>query len=350
MDLFNKPYLDFIEKSLQLPPIDADAPVVIDLFAGCGGLALGFEATGFRTVGYEKLEDACATYRHNLHNSCYQVTLTRKPNLVNGATVIIGGPPCQPFSVGGHQLGLQDSRDGFPIFIDAVNHYRPQLALFENVRGMLFRNKAYFEEIVTALRELGYIVEWNILNAAHYGVPQRRERLFCVAHKGRWKWPQKTHFNSPYTAGEALGELAFLASSDSKFLTPSMDEYVKKYEIASKCVKPRDLHLDAPSRTVTCRNLSAPTGDMLRIKLPDGRRRRLTVREGARLQSFPDWFEFRGSEESQCNQIGNAVPPVLAKALACSVKAYLDNLEQETTEESPTHMIHFDGERFLGPY
>jgi DNA (cytosine-5)-methyltransferase 1 len=216
----------------------------------------------------------------------------------------------------GHQLGLSDSRDGFPIFIDAVDRYRPKIALFENVRGMLFRNKAYFEEIVKALENLGYIVEWNILNAAHYGVPQRRERVFCVAHLGGWQWPKKTHQNTPYTVGEALGELALTAPPTSKFLTSSMDEYVKKYEIASKCVKPRDLHLDAPSRTVTCRNLSAPTGDMLRIRLPDGRRRRLTVREGARLQSFPDWFEFQGSEDSQYNQIGNAVPPILALALA----------------------------------
>ena len=328
------PYLDFIEKELQLPKTELSKPLVIDLFAGCGGLALGFEAAGFRTVGYEKLEDACITYRHNLRSSCHQLTLVRQQDLVEGAAVIIGGPPCQPFSVGGHQLGLRDSRDGFPIFIDAVDRYRPQLALFENVRGMLFRNKAYFEEIVIALKESGYIVECDILNAAHYGVPQRRERLFCVAHRGRWAWPKKTHLNSPYTVGEALGKLAFLAPPDSKFLTPSMDEYVKKYEIASKCIKPRDLHLDAPSRTVTCRNLSAPTGDMLRIKLPDGRRRRLTVREGARLQSFPDWFEFKGNEESQCNQIGNAVPPILAKALACSVKAYLDSGEQPASEES----------------
>ncbi len=332
------PYLDFIEKELQLPESELSKPLAIDLFAGCGGLALGFEAAGFRTVGYEKLEDACATYRHNLRSSCHQLTLVRQQDLVEGAAVIIGGPPCQPFSVGGHQLGLRDSRDGLPIFIDAVDHYRPQLALFENVRGMLFRNKAYFEEIVIALKELGYIVEWDILNAAHYGVPQRRERLFCVAHRGRWAWPKKTHLNSPYTVGEALGKLAFLAPPDSKFLTPSMDEYVKKYEIASKCIKPRDLHLDAPSRTVTCRNLSAPTGDMLRIKLPDGRRRRLTVREGARLQSFPDWFEFKGNEESQCNQIGNAVPPILAKALACSVKAYLDSGEQPASEES--HLLN----------
>lgn len=327
-------YLDFINQELQLSQKPEKNPLVIDLFAGCGGMALGFEAVGFQTVGYEMREDASATYQHNLRGLCNQVILTLNTDLVNTADVIIGGPPCQPFSVGGHQKGLKDSRNGFPIFINAVERCRPQIAIFENVRGILFRNKTYFEEIVLALRNLNYIVEWEILNAAHYGVPQRRERLFCIAHQGGWQWPKRTHFHSPYTAGEALGELAFLAPPNSKFLTPSMDEYISKYEKASKCIKPRDLHLNLPSRTVTCRNLSAATGDMMRIRLPDGRRRRLTVREGARLQSFPDWFEFKGSEESQYNQIGNAVPPLLAKALASSVKAYLDNRTQIPLKEA----------------
>ena len=331
------PYLNLIETELQLSHSENSEYLVIDLFAGCGGLALGFEAAGFKTIGYEILEDACATYRYNLHSSCHQVNLTPlsvvetlSATSLQEAAAIVGGPPCQPFSVGGHQLGLKDSRDGFPTFISAVERYRPQVALFENVRGILFRNKVYFEEIVFALQELGYIIEWQIFNAADYGVPQKRERLFCVAHKGGWKWPHKTHLHSPYTAGEALGELAFSVPQNSKFLTPSMDEYVNKYEIASKCIKPRDVHLHVPCRTVTCRNLSGATGDMLRIRLPDGRRRRLTVREGARLQSFPDWFEFQGSENSQFNQIGNAVPPLLAKALACSVKAYLNSECQES--------------------
>ncbi|MUG96404.1 DNA (cytosine-5-)-methyltransferase [Scytonema sp. UIC 10036] len=321
-------YLDFIETELQLPTPENTEDLVIDLFAGCGGLSLGFEAAGFKTIGYEILEDACTTYRHNLHSLCYQVNLTPLSELVDSVAVIIGGPPCQPFSVGGHQLGLKDSRDGFPTFISAVQRYRPKFALFENVRGMLFRNKDYFEEIVFALQELNYTVEWKILNAVDYGVPQKRERLFCVAHKGGWRWPEKTHIHgSQYTAGDALEELAYSVPPNSRFLTHSMDEYIKKYEIASKCIKPRDIHLDIPSRTVTCRNLCGATGDMLRIRLPDGRRRRLTVREGARLQSFPDWFEFQGSENSQFNQIGNAVPPILAKALARSVKVYLNGKE-----------------------
>ncbi|WP_254565454.1 DNA cytosine methyltransferase [Oscillatoria sp. HE19RPO] len=333
----NIPYLDFLNTELKMPSHAPDQPLVLDLFAGCGGFALGFEAAGFRTIGYEMDPDACLTYRQNLNAPCHQVMLTPETELVQGAAVIIGGPPCQPFSVGGHQRGVKDSRDGFPVFINAVQQHRPAIVIFENVPGMRFRNKAYFEDIISRLKALDYIVEWEILTASDYGVPQRRQRLFCIAHQGGWRWPKPTHHYHPYTAGEALGELAFMAPPHAKFLTPSMDEYIRKYEKASKCVNPRDLHLDRPSRTVTCRNLSAPTGDMLRIRLPEGRRRRLTVQEGARLQSFPDGFEFQGSEESQCQQIGNAVPPILAKALAVRVKAYLENLG--TVESEKCHQV-----------
>lgn len=332
---YNIPYLDFLNTELKIPSHPPNQPLVLDLFAGCGGFALGFEAAGFRTIGYEMDPDACLTYRQNINSPCHQVMLTPETELVQGAAVIIGGPPCQPFSVGGHQRGVKDSRDGFPVFINAVEQHRPAIVIFENVPGMRFRNKGYFEDIISRLKALGYIVEWEILTASDYGVPQRRQRLFCIAHQGGWRWPKPTHHHHPYTAGEALGELAFMAPPQAKFLTPSMDEYISKYEKASKCVNPRDLHLDRPSRTVTCRNLSAPTGDMLRIRLPEGRRRRLTVREGARLQSFPDGFEFQGSEDSQCKQIGNAVPPILAKALAVRVKAYLETLGRVESEKCP---------------
>jgi len=117
-------------------------------------------------------------------------------------------------------------------------------------------------------------------------------------------------------------------SDESKFLTPSMDKYVAKYEKASACINPRDLYPDKPARTLTCRNLAGATGDMQRVRLKDGRRRRVTVDEAARLQSFPDWFEFTGNETSKFNQIGNAVPPLLAWHLACAIKESYNSKEE----------------------
>ncbi|OIQ73830.1 modification methylase AplI [mine drainage metagenome] len=195
--------------------------------------------------------------------------------------------------------------------------------MFENVRGLMYRNRDYLETILAELEELGYVVEFRLLNAVNHGVPQNRERVVVVGHRGEFRYPALQ--NQRVSAGEALAELALQFGADSKFLTDSMNVYVAKYEKASSCITPRDLHLDRPARTVTCRNLAAPTGDMHRVVLPDGRRRRLTVREGARLQSFPDWFEFQGSEASVYKQIGNAVPPLLAYAVAGSFRDYLQS-------------------------
>lgn len=293
----------------------------LDLFAGCGGLALGFEAAGIETIGYEKDADACATYRRNLHGECHEVFLTPETDLP-ACDIIIGGPPCQPFSVGGHQNGLKDSRDGFPAFIGAVRRLRPRLFLFENVRGMLYSNRAYFDEILRSLTDLGYQVSFRLMNAVDFDVPQKRERLIVVGHDRPFVFPEGA--DSLVTAGEALGTLAREVPAESKFLTASMDRYVANYERASKCIRPRDLHLDQPARTLTCRNLAGATGDMHRIRLPDGRRRRILLREAARLQSFPDHFEFTGGEISRFTQVGNAVPPMLAFHLANAVLRQLE--------------------------
>ncbi len=326
-------YPQLLKDELSNPKIASRNEFVLDLFAGCGGLALGFEAVGFKTVGFEKLNDACGTYNKNLLGECKQIFLEPDQDLVEAADVIIGGPPCQPFSVNGLQNGKHDSRDGFPAFLSAVERYRPQLVLFENVRGMLYQNKSYFAQIRKTLVKFGYLVEWKLLNAVNFGVPQKRERLFVVAHKGEWNFPEPSTPTIRFTAGDALADLAFQTPPGSKFLTKSMDRYVANYEKASFCIRPRDLHLDLPSRTVTCRNLNGATGDMLRVVLPDGRRKRLSAREGARLQSFPDWFEFCGAEGSQFNQIGNAVPPLLAKALARSTINYLESSTRLTPRQ-----------------
>ncbi len=312
-------YPDFIDATLRPKPSRKE--LVIDLFAGCGGLGLGFESVGFRTIGYEMNADCCVTYNRNLSGSCSESYLT--PDTVfPPAEVVIGGPPCQPFSVGGHQRGLEDSRDGFPAFISAVEQLRPKLWLFENVRGLLYKNKWYLEQIIRKLESLEYLVDIKLLNASCFSVPQNRERLIVVGHKGGYKFPIPA--NRIITAGEALGDSFSIHPENARYLTESMDAYVAKYEKASQCINPRDLNPHRPARTVTCRNLGGATGDMHRIRLEDGRRRRLTVREGALLQSFPQWFEFSGSEISQYNQIGNAVAPMFARALAESVLDYLD--------------------------
>lgn len=320
-----KKSMNYIEKiNTLLKPKLGGSPLVIDLFAGCGGLALGFEAQGFETLGFEMDSDCCATYKKNLSGDCIHAKIDSSYKFPK-AQVVIGGPPCQPFSVGGHQNGVRDARDGFPAFISAVEQAKPDIWMFENVRGLMYKNKNYLDAIIAELEGMGYIVEYKLLYAVQYGVPQNRERMIVVGHRGSFEFPVAQ--KNKVTAGDALRDIAHLVDSESKFLTPSMDMYVAKYEKASKCITPRDLHLDRPARTVTCRNLAGATGDMHRVVLSDGRRRRLTVREGARLQSFPDWFEFQGKESSCYKQIGNAVPPLMAYEIAQSFRNYLDTTD-----------------------
>jgi DNA (cytosine-5)-methyltransferase 1 len=308
-------YIETINNILQ--PNISEKAVVLDLFAGCGGLSLGFEAAGFKTIGFEMNPDAAATYRNNLIGDCFTEKLDLNFQYPK-ADIVIGGPPCQPFSVGGNQKGIEDNRNGFPIFVDAIKKVKPGVFLFENVRGLLYSNKWYFEIILEELKDLGYEVEFQLLNAVHYGVPQNRERLVVVGHNSKFSFPEIQKAKT--TVGEAIGDLMHTIPAESKFLTAAQDTYIMNYEKASKCINPRDLYVDRPSRTLTCRNLSAATGDMHRVKLADGRRRRVLVREAARLQSFPDNFTFSGNETSQFYQIGNAVPPLMAYNLALEIK------------------------------
>ena len=308
-------YTNYINETLR--PQITEPTKVIDLFAGCGGLSLGFEAAGYETIGYELEDAAVKTYNRNLKGKCHLQKLDvgfKYPK----ADIMIGGPPCQPFSVFGNQKGMEDARDGFPIFIDAIRQIQPKVFLFENVRNLAYSHKWYFDLIKAELSKLGYIVVFRCLNAVNYGVPQNRERMIVVGHKSSFRYPV-AHKNK-VTVGEAIGDLIDTVEDESKILTPKQDEYIAVYEKKSACINPRDLYPNRPARTLTCRNLAGCTSDMQRVRLKDGRRRRLVVREAARLQSFPDWFEFEGSEIKQFNQIGNAVPPLLAYQLALKIK------------------------------
>jgi DNA (cytosine-5)-methyltransferase 1 len=332
-------YLDIINNILK--PQITEESVVLDLFAGCGGLSLGFEAAGYRTIGYECVEAAVETYNNNLKGHCYCDILKVGYDYpeIDKIDIVIGGPPCQPFSRIGSQKGMADARDGFPIFIDAISRIRPKIFMFENVQNILGRHKWYLELILEELRKLGYVVEYKVLNAVDYGVPQNRERLITVGYKSTYHFPKKE--GKVVTVGEAIGDLMTTFDENSHFLTPEQDRYIAVYEEKSHCIKPRDLYADKPARTLTCRNLAGATSDMQRVKLPDGRRRRITQREAARLQSFPDWFEFSGTEIRQFTQIGNAVPPLLAYKLALSLKeAYYKEEKSESQISTVNNIVN----------
>lgn len=317
-------YIEYLNQTLQIPK--EQKYTAIDLFAGCGGLSLGFEAAGIKTIGYEKVQDCCNTYRTNLGSECHQVFITPEMEFPK-VQIVIGGPPCQPFSRRGKQLGKEDARNGFPAFVEAIRKIDPDVWICENVKGLPEQNTTYFKTLIETFESLGYTVFKTVIRMEKFDVPQTRERMVMVGHRGGFVPPVEKDYK--ITAGEALGELAKQIPENAAFLTPAMDQYIAKYEAASKCKNPRDLHLDRPARTLTCRNLAGATSDMHRIRLADDRRRRITVREAARLQSFPDWFEFSGSEESQFTQIGNAVPPMFAYRLAQSVIEYLENQKEK---------------------
>lgn len=332
-------YVDYLNDILR-PKISEPARV-IDLFAGCGGLSLGFEAAGYETIGYEFEESAVNTYNENLKGRCHLQKLEVGFEYPE-ADIVIGGPPCQPFSVFGNQMGMEDARDGFPIFIDAIKQIQPKVFLFENVRNLAYSHKWYFDLIRDELGKLGYIIDFKCLNAVNYGVPQNRERMIVVGHKSKFRFPA-VH-QQKVTVGEAIGDLIDTIQDESKILTPRQDEYIAVYEKKSDCINPRDLYPDRPARTLTCRNLAGCTSDMQRVRLKDGRRRRLVVREAARLQSFPDWFEFTGTEIKQFNQIGNAVPPLLAYQLALQIRETyaLPVKSQEEIFENAVPLTLFD--------
>lgn len=260
---------------------------------------------------------------------------------VASCDILIGGPPCQPFSVGGAQQGKYDGRDMVPFFIKCIEKHKPSLALMENVENLAGkRHRKYLDTVVCDIRKLGYTVEWRVMNCADYGIAQRRKRIVLVAHLGGFQFPEP-HQKAPLTVGDVLKKESFAATTantnPSLVLTKKMDEYIAKYEAKSKCINPRDLDPERPARTLTCRNLHGATSDMIRIKLANGQRRQLTVEEAARIQTFPaDYFEGIGRADAM-TMIGNSVPPALSVLLGKQVQEYMS---LHAAAIARTHLLH----------
>lgn len=296
---------------------------VLDLFAGCGGLSYGFQLAGYDIIGFiEWWQPAIATFLQNHPSSTHigmDITKISDEILLkyNGKVdIIVGGPPCQGFSICGKRNPKDERNKLYQHFLRCVRLVEPHTVVMENVRGLLSMkaedNEFVISKIMRDFVSLGYFVSYKVLTASDFGVAQNRQRLFIIAQKLNL-FPLPT--TQRKTVHEALNDLPNKENGlNGHIFFPTQAETllrIKKLKQGEllcqkfKCGRLR-LFADKPSRTITTNpNCIHPHHD-----------RFLTPREYARLQSFPDSFEFAGSRNDMVKQIGNAVPPLLAQAVA----------------------------------
>ena len=367
----------------------------IELFSGAGGLALGLHAAGFQHRAlYEWNASAVETLRYNQsmgHESLSGCEIHRADvrdvdfRKYRGVDLIAGGPPCQPFSMGGKAAGMNDGRDMFPQAIRAVAEVQPRAFIFENVRGLLrpaFSNYVEYirlqmefpehplvenvtwdqnlarlqrhkERVGKAGEGLQYRVHIHQANAADYGIPQQRHRVFFIGFrsdlKTDWFFPKPTHMD-----GVRLSKIRAKGDSSSKKAQQNMLPWMPLNDAIKDLPDPagkvpkkwrnHDLQegaksypghtgspLDKPAKALKAGAHGVPGGENM-ILFPDGSVRYLTIRESARVQTFPDNYVFLGSWTEAMRQLGNAVPVDLAKIVGKSVARALTRQSAQNTQ------------------
>lgn len=369
--VYHKSQLEFFENTQHMFKNAWDAEFVtkpnreyklLELFAGAGGLAIGMERAGFESVLLNELDKhACNTLRQNrpdwnvVEGDISKISFTQYRDQID---ILSGGFPCQSFSYAGKQLGFEDTRGTlFYEFARAVRETNPKVLLGENVRGLLNHdNGETLKTISNIIRDLGYtLVEPHVLKAMFYQVPQKRERLFLVgirndlADKVKFAWPSS--YKRILTMRDALkkGELypCDVPKSEGqtypkrkaeilKMVPPGgywrdlPDTVQREYMMKSyflgggKTGMARRLSWDEPSLTLTC----APAQKQTERCHPE-ETRPLTVREYARIQTFPDDWQFAGPVSAQYKQIGNAVPVNLAHAMGRALVRLLNQIDDQ---------------------
>lgn len=329
-----------------------NAPTYIDLFSGSGGFSLGFDWAGFKnifSVEYDK--EICKTYRFNFPNhqleECDISSLTeeRIKQLIGNNTVdvVIGGPPCQGFSIAGciGRRFAEDPRNRlFTEFVRVVSIAKPKCFVMENVARLYTRfNGATREEIKSCFNKIGYRVEARVVCASEYGVPQNRNRVLFIGRRndvgGDIYFPIKSG-NKHLTVKDAIDKYPILRSGESSDI-PNHEAMVHSIQMLSKMQYVRDGgdRNDIPEhirpskgdvrkyiRYDSTKPSICITGDMRKV-FHYSQNRALTVRELAAIQTYPDNFIFLGSKILQQQMVGNSVPPVLAQAIAEAVKKML---------------------------
>ena len=373
-------------------------PTAVDLFCGAGGLSLGLKQAGFEVVAAVDTDDrALATHQANFPGRALKMDLA-DPRQVDdlerlfsglAVDVVAGGPPCQPFSKAGRskirslvaagvRSPVDERRDLWRMFLDLAQRIRPSAVLFENVPDIaLWDDSRIVRQMASSLEEIGYSVDYRLVDAWRYGVPQLRQRLILVALSGgrTFDWP--TPVDQRVTVRDAISDLPRLgdgiggrelsyegpsrgfqesaregmsdieesnvwdhmtrpvrdddreafALMTSKTRYSDLPEHLRRYRTDIFNDKYKRLDWDDLSRTITAH--IAKDGYWY---IHPSEHRTLSVREAARLQTFPDQFRFEGTRSHAYSQIGNAVPPALASAISKSVRNAIENRIVEQRE------------------
>lgn len=368
----------------------------LELFSGAGGLAKGLENAGAQHLGFVEWNSvACKTLRQNYSDSLIHEVDVRDFDFSNFGKVdfIAGGPPCQPFSLGGKHRGVEDERDMFPYAVSAIRELVPKAFIFENVKGLLRRSFAdYFNYIVLQLtypqvinngsnwkdhlsklekihtkgnyNGLRYNVVYRLINAANYGIPQKRERVIIVGIRNdldlSWCFPEETHSEdallwSKYVTKKYWDEHRIKpATADLQLENDELKRLSQKYGFFEPTLKrwqtvrdalkglpdphsEKEFHpehkyrggakiypghtgslIDEPSKTIKAGGHGVPGGENM-IRFNDDNVRYYTVLEAKRIQTFPDDYKIEGAWTEAMRQLGNAVPVKLGEIIATSL-------------------------------
>ncbi len=381
-------------------------PIGVDLFAGAGGLSLGFEQAGFDVLAAVEIDPVhCATHEYNFPKCqiiCKSVIDVTKEDIYSAigskqVDVIFGGPPCQGFSLMGKRA-IDDPRNALVFhFLRIIDEIKPKYFVMENVKGMAIgKHKKFIEEILSLLDSYGYdiVQPYQVLNAAYHGVPQSRERLFLMGCRRGLMLPEypspvtkpagsnkkipkqyielpnsptvwdalqdlpdaedyeelkeqdwvEAQFNSPSQYGDRLrnseaieGDYSYVRKYDRSLLTSSRrtqhsEESIQRFEETEPGQSESISRFHKLDPNGVCNTLRAGTGGdrgaytsprPIHPKQP----RCITVREAARLHSYPDWFRFHVTKWHGFRQIGNSVPPLLGRAVASEIMKKLDDFK-----------------------
>lgn len=335
---------------------------VLSLFTGAGGFDIGFKAKGFKIILASDIWDkAQETYNYNypkipfLKSDIRLISKETIMSLTKGEVpdVIIGGPPCQGFSVMGDKNTGDPRNELYEEYLRLISDLDPKCFVFENVKGLktMFKGR-FLNKLINQITALGYNLHFKVFDSSEYGVPQKRERVILVGTKldNPFSFPKKSNKNisnikSYKNVNEAIGDLSNGTQLENHLILNHGEIVIERYKLipeGGKLPPPNELpkkisrknfgntyvrlHRDKFAPTMVPGNNAFPVHPYLD--------RSLTPREAARIQSFPDEFIFKGNRREQCILVGNAVPPLLAANIASSIKDHFNNKTKNNNKEN----------------